>query len=615
MFERIGNLETEEKIHKYFSYLKYVLIGISIIILYFLIRNFIHTYSDTEKEMIELAKNYIKDNNIAISGDYYIALGDLGEVEGAELCYNTSGVIVTKNKNKLNFQTYLKCIDHETTIVRNKEKYITLSGDTITILNAGEIYEEKGFYTEDDVEVKTTGIVSQEPGIYTITYDVYMDGKKKETLYRKVIITKYDKNATNSGVKNVDVPSLTLLGNSTMILEKNERFYEPGYKAVDYKDGKISRQVEVSGKVNSSKIGIYIVNYSVTNSRSKKVTKTRVVRVVEEKSDLVIDHKIEKLSSGFVVNLKITGSGYKQTILPDGSKTSNTVFSYPIKSNGIYSFAVYDVEGNVNVREVDVNDIDITGPTGNCIANVNLNKTAVVINATDKSGISGYNFIVDGVASDFVSSLSYETATTGSKVIGQVKDTYGNVTTMTCQVNDISRTVGTMTNGVMNIPLYLQYNYTTPIYWGTHGKTSTVKRSGCGPTSVSMIITYFTGNVSQNPQSLFEWLNSLNYYHGAGFGQAALSKAAKKYGVTCRWRGLNEEQLKATILAGNPIIAFMGPGAFTTGGHYIVLKGVTSDGKILVNDPNSEKRSKQAWDPQIILSQSVTNIPFAVCHL
>ena len=143
---------------------------------------------------------------------------------------------------------------------------------------------------------------------------------------------------------------------------------------------------------------------------------------------------------------------------------------------------------------------------------------------------------------------------------------------MTCQVNDISRTVGTMTNGVMNIPLYLQYNYTTPIYWGTQGKTSTVKRSGCGPTSVSMIITYFTGNVSQNPQFLFEWLNSLNYYHGAGFGQAALTKAAKKYGVTCTWRGLNEEQLKATILAGNPIIAFMGPGAFTSGGHYIVLK-------------------------------------------
>ena len=225
MFERIGNLETEEKIHRYFSYLKYALIGISIIILYFLIRNFIHTYSDTEKEMIELAKNYIKDNNIAISGDYYIALGDLGEVEGAELCYNTSGVIVTKNKNKLNFQTYLKCIDHETTIVKNKEKYITLSGDTITILNAGEIYEEKGFYTEDDVEVKTTGTVSREPGIYTITYDVYIDGKKKETLYRKVIVTKYDKNATNSGVKNVDIPSLTLLGNSTMILEKNERFY------------------------------------------------------------------------------------------------------------------------------------------------------------------------------------------------------------------------------------------------------------------------------------------------------------------------------------------------------------------------------------------------------
>ena len=43
-----------------------------------------------------------------------------------------------------------------------------------------------------------------------------------------------------------------------------------------------------------------------------------------------------------------------------------------------------------------------------------------------------------------------------------------------------------------------------------------------------------------------------------------------------------------------PIICIMGPGDFTTTGHYIVLTGV-QEGKFTVNDPNSRERSTQLW--------------------
>ena len=38
----------------------------------------------------------------------------------------------------------------------------------------------------------------------------------------------------------------------------------------------------------------------------------------------------------------------------------------------------------------------------------------------------------------------------------------------------------------------------------------------------------------------------------------------------------------------------MGPGAFTTTGHFIVLTGC-EDGMIRVNDPNSRKNSEKLW--------------------
>ena len=51
----------------------------------------------------------------------------------------------------------------------------------------------------------------------------------------------------------------------------------------------------------------------------------------------------------------------------------------------------------------------------------------------------------------------------------------------------------------------------------------------------------------------------------------------------------------------------MGPGKFTSGGHFIVLRGITEDGKILVADPGSQKRSNQKWDLSLILSQAKEN--------
>ena len=47
----------------------------------------------------------------------------------------------------------------------------------------------------------------------------------------------------------------------------------------------------------------------------------------------------------------------------------------------------------------------------------------------------------------------------------------------------------------------------------------------------------------------------------------------------------------------------MGPGDFTTKGHFIVLSGVNENGDVIVHDPNSEQRSLQPWDPDRIISQ------------
>ena len=63
------------------------------------------------------------------------------------------------------------------------------------------------------------------------------------------------------------------------------------------------------------------------------------------------------------------------------------------------------------------------------------------------------------------------------------------------------------------------------------------------------------------------------------------------------------EKITQALASGQVCVALMREGHFTSGGHFIVLRGVTLEGKILVADPNSRQRSLIAWDPQLIIDE------------
>ena len=64
------------------------------------------------------------------------------------------------------------------------------------------------------------------------------------------------------------------------------------------------------------------------------------------------------------------------------------------------------------------------------------------------------------------------------------------------------------------------------------------------------------------------------------------------------------EDARKKLEEGHPIICIMGPGDFTTTGHYIVLTAVASDGSIEVHDPNSQKNSDRTWNLEKLMAQT-----------
>ena len=161
---------------------------------------------------------------------------------------------------------------------------------------------------------------------------------------------------------------------------------------------------------------------------------------------------------------------------------------------------------------------------------------------------------------------------------------------------DISKEV---TKG--EIPHFLQWDDR----WGyeTYG-SDFLAVTGCGPTSLSMVVCGLTGDTKWNPYEVAKMAEDNGYYvDGSGSSWELMSSGAEKLGLTVSSVIFDAEHIRATLEAGQPIICVMGPGDFTDAGHFLVLTGVDQEGDIILQDPNSVERTKQHWDVQKLMNQ------------
>ena len=97
---------------------------------------------------------------------------------------------------------------------------------------------------------------------------------------------------------------------------------------------------------------------------------------------------------------------------------------------------------------------------------------------------------------------------------------------------------------------------------------------------------------------------------GHGSSLAIVERLSEAYGLECQ--PLDPDQLTGNDLLsylaqGEVLVALMTKGHFTTGGHFILLRGSTLSGEVLVADPASRERSLTAWDPSLILEELSPN--------
>lgn len=150
------------------------------------------------------------------------------------------------------------------------------------------------------------------------------------------------------------------------------------------------------------------------------------------------------------------------------------------------------------------------------------------------------------------------------------------------------------------VPLFLQWDSR----WGyiSYG-SGAAGLTACGPVCLSMAACYLSGSSDYSPDRIIQFALDNGYYsYGNGTKWTLISQGGPELGFKVTELPLVKQRIFNCLEAGIPVICAMGPGDFTTTGHYIVMVGV-QDGLIRVNDPNSRANSEKLWDYDTICGQ------------
>lgn len=240
------------------------------------------------------------------------------------------------------------------------EPNIKIKGDNEIVIEVKEKYKEPGVVAlleDKDIsdQVKINGkIDNTKIGDYTLTYSVTNSKGRKEKKVTRVV-----------KVRDSEKPVLKLKGYTSYKVNYASKYKDYGYTATDNYDGVITDKVKVAGKVDTSKLGTYKLTYSVTDSSSNKVTRTRTVKVVDkEVPSITLKGKKRMVVK---VNGKFNEPGYSSYDNYDKDLTNNVKVTGKVNTSksGVYElvYSVKDSSGNYNsisrfVQVGDQTDVD-----------------------------------------------------------------------------------------------------------------------------------------------------------------------------------------------------------------------------------------------------------------
>lgn len=153
-------------------------------------------------------------------------------------------------------------------VVDTQPPEITLTTDPNHYTNPGYPYVEEGFLAVDEYDGDLTSSVTWEEKDGEVIYTVTDSSGNQTSVVRDILY------------RDTIPPELTLSGDSTVQMDMGTEYAEPGYSATDNGDGEVTDKVTVSGNLDTSYPGTYVLTYTVADQAGNVATAQRTVTVV-----------------------------------------------------------------------------------------------------------------------------------------------------------------------------------------------------------------------------------------------------------------------------------------------------------------------------------------------
>ncbi len=150
------------------------------------------------------------------------------------------------------------------------------------------------------------------------------------------------------------------------------------------------------------------------------------------------------------------------------------------------------------------------------------------------------------------------------------------------------------------------YNQTDPAWTERPFGGDPIGAYGCGPTAMAMAVSTLTGE-AVDPGTMAAAAAEENYWApGNGSYLSIVPGLSERYGLSCDTLSTGDKAALEAALSSEDglVVALMGAGHFTQGGHFILLHGLTEDARALVADSNSRLNSLTPWDLSLIREEA-----------
>jgi hypothetical protein len=211
----------------------------------------------------------------AVDGDISKSIETTGAVDA-----NRPGVYTIIYSVKDNSGNAAVAVVRTVRVVDKVAPVITLKGQQIITINAGENYKDAGATANDDVDgditqsIEITGmIITGTPGVYTLTFKVKDNsGNAAAPVVRTVRVRVVDEVA----------PVITLKGEQSVTIKVGENYEDAGATANDDVDGDITQSIEITGLIITGTPGIYTLTFKVKDkSGNAAAPVVRTIKVVK----------------------------------------------------------------------------------------------------------------------------------------------------------------------------------------------------------------------------------------------------------------------------------------------------------------------------------------------